>query len=147
VRHTLERLALNGDGKEQAAELLFAWPVAAAAPAAGQPFFRAPLEAAETPLERAARERREDSEKAAALEALRAPRRERRREDAGFSLDRLAPDTCESHFDCDAPLVCCDLLIARVCCSAGARVGPRRAGALIPIPVESDGATGPALPR
>ena len=51
------------------------------------------------------------------------------------------PAACEDNFDCERPMTCCDLLVARVCCSSGLMVGrpqPSLQGSLIPIPVEKD---------
>ena len=48
---------------------------------------------------------------------------------------------CESNADCEQPMVCCDLLVARVCCSSGMMVGmpqPSLQQSLIPIRVEKD---------
>ena len=99
-------------------------------------------EEAETPVERAARERKEMASEAARLKALRAPA-EVARALKGLPFLGLIrkPDTCESNLDCEQPQVCCDLLVARVCCSSGMMVGmpqPTRQGSLIPIPVERD---------
>ena len=90
----------------------------------------------ETPMERAARERAEDAAKRARIEALRTPKMERR---TMFGLD--APQACESSFDCEQPLVCCDLLFTSVCCAGGMmipRVDPAVQYQAIPIPVERD---------
>ena len=96
----------------------------------------------ETPVERAARERAEMASEAATLKALRAPA-EAARASKGLPFFGLVrkPDTCESDSDCEQPQRCCDLLVARVCCSSGMMVGsvqPTRQGSLIPIPVDRD---------
>ncbi|KAG8466151.1 hypothetical protein KFE25_001907 [Diacronema lutheri] len=44
---------------------------------------------------------------------------------------------CEETFDCEYPLFCCDLLLAKVCCSNGA-FAPVPQSIPIPIPVEPD---------
>jgi len=102
----------------------------------------------ETPMERAARERGEDAEKARRLRELRSPRAEKKR---GGLLGALkaprTPQSCESNYDCERPLVCCDLLVARVCCSSGMMIGaPPSLGLqpeLIPVPVPVDADDGP----
>ena len=51
------------------------------------------------------------------------------------------PQECETSYDCDAPMVCCDLIVASVCCSGGQRSNNQEGqmqGQLIPIPVEVD---------
>ena len=104
----------------------------------------APLATAgETPMERAARERAEDAEMVA----------QRRRGAKGgganlFSnlLNTVAPQQCESNYDCEAPLVCCDLIVASVCCSSGMMIGPpqravpqmQRQEIPVPVPVDDD---------
>ena len=102
----------------------------------------APLATAgETPMERAARERAEDAEMVA----------QRRRGAKGgganlFSnlLNTVAPQQCESNYDCEAPLVCCDLIVASVCCSSGMMIGPPQRAVPqmqrqeIPVPVDDD---------
>jgi hypothetical protein len=46
---------------------------------------------------------------------------------------------CETSYDCDYPLFCCDLLLAKVCCSNGAFAPiPQRIPIPIPIPAETD---------
>lgn len=44
---------------------------------------------------------------------------------------------CESAYDCEYPLFCCDLLLTKVCCSNGA-FAPVPQGIPIPIPVPVD---------
>merc|ERR1712087_885730 len=87
----------------------------------------------ETPMERAARERAEMAAKAELREA-------KKKEGWGLNLASLAPTPCETSYDCESPMVCCDLIFASICCSSGMLVGtPQGAvqGALIPIPVEA----------
>lgn len=46
---------------------------------------------------------------------------------------------CEESYDCEYPLFCCDLLLAKVCCSNGAFAPvPQNIPIPIPIPVEPD---------
>ena len=102
----------------------------------------------ETPVERAARERREDAEEAARLKALRTPAAEDKSGGFGLGLpgflSGMKPDGCETNYDCERPMVCCDLIVARVCCSSGLGLGPQQQGQmglqgqLIPIPVKKD---------
>ena len=110
--------------------------------------------ARETPMERAARERAEDAEQAKRLSELRAPPIVRSQDGPkGGLLSRLlpsdlVPQTCESNFDCDNPLVCCNLGFASICCSSGMMIGPppdasavpqlQRQAIPIPIPVDDD---------
>lgn len=47
------------------------------------------------------------------------------------------PNTCESNVDCEAPKVCCDFGVSKVCCAGG----PRQRSlygelALVPVPVD-----------
>jgi len=100
----------------------------------------------ETPMERAARERAEDADKARKLAELRMPKMDENRRKL-FSL----PQPCESSFDCEQPEVCCDLLFGSVCCSGGLLVPKRTDPALqeqaipIPVPVDRDGGLPPGL--
>ena len=122
------------------------------------PRARAPVAtAAETPMERAARERQEDAEAAQRLRELRSPQAaasDGKQRGSFFSNifsampDTSPPQSCESNYDCESPLVCCDLVFASICCSSGMMIGPpRREPQLqrqaIPIPVEA----GDAPPR
>jgi len=101
---------------------------------------------AETPFERAARERAEDAAKEAERRAQMIPIFEEpkaKKGPFGLSLGALAPQSCESNFDCERPMVCCDLIVASVCCNSGLMVGkPDPSASLqgvpIPIPVERD---------
>jgi len=102
----------------------------------------------ETPLERAARERAEDAAKQQRLRDLRTPKTAPK---SGVDLFGLTgPQSCETSYDCDAPMVCCDLLFATVCCTGGLLIPTadrRMQGSLqrqaIPIPVERDRAPQP----
>ena len=113
------------------------------------PRHTAPAMMAETPMERAQREREEDAAKRARIDALRTPKQETERSLFGMS----APQACETSFDCEQPLVCCDLLFTSVCCAGGQlipRVDPAVQLQMIPIPVERDSPgpdVGPAPPR
>lgn len=55
----------------------------------------------------------------------------------------LDKNTCESNFDCERPMVCCDFgFLVKRCCSTGAMVGPNTAqqhpyGKLVPVPADS----------
>ena len=102
--------------------------------------------AGETPMERAARERAEDAELAMRRRELRStPAAAGERGflsnffDAAFS-----PQACESNYDCEDPLVCCDLVVASICCSSGMMIGPpaprgsQLQGQAIPIPIPVD---------
>ena len=104
--------------------------------------------ARETPMERAAREREEDAARAQRLRELRAQGEGRGEKAQGDGLfARLAPSPCETNFDCERPLVCCDLIVTSVCCSSGMMVGaprdPQLEGQVIPIPVEVERQRGP----
>ena len=100
------------------------------------------MSAGESPMERAARERAEDAEKARALAELRKPKEDGMRQMKnmfGVSL----PQQCETSYDCERPDVCCDLLFGSFCCSGGLMIPEvTREKALqrqaIPIPVEVD---------
>ncbi|KAJ1636251.1 hypothetical protein T492DRAFT_960672 [Pavlovales sp. CCMP2436] len=46
-------------------------------------------------------------------------------------------DVCETSYDCDYPMICCDLLLAKVCCSNGA-FAPVQRNIPIPIPIPRD---------
>ena len=96
--------------------------------------------AMESPMERAARERAEDAEKAQRLEELRSQSADERQSTLfGVSM----PQQCETSYDCERPDVCCDLLFSKVCCNGGLMI-PTSDGAAalqrqaIPIPVEKD---------
>lgn len=86
------------------------------APRAPPPLASAAAEQ-ESPMERAARERAEDAMKERRL--LEKLRESQKKKDWGFGLASLAPTPCETSFDCESPMVCCDLLFASVCCSNG----------------------------
>jgi len=92
----------------------------------------------ETPMERAERERAEEAAKA---RRLMQQRESKRKKGWGINLASLAPTPCETSFDCESPMVCCDLVFTSICCSSGLMVGmppSQLQGALIPIPVEVD---------
>lgn len=106
--------------------------------------------AGETPMERAARERAEDAEVVQRRRELSTPAA---KGGGGFfsnlfSADLSGPQSCETNYDCEAPLVCCDLVVASVCCSSGMFVGPppqmQRQLIPIPIPVDDDSPRGGA---
>jgi len=114
---------------------------------------RAPVPVAtarETPMERAAREQVEDAERAERLTALRSAAVPPAKKGLFSSLLSSAPQTCESNDDCERPLVCCDLVVASICCSSGMMIGPPQASALqrqaipipIPVPVDAGGPHG-----
>ena len=54
-------------------------------------------------------------------------------------MQKGLPQACESSWDCDSPMVCCDLLVASVCCDGGlfipVRQGPMGQGSMVPIPI------------
>lgn len=118
----------------------------------GEPMASASMGTDESPMQRAARERAED---AAAKSELAA----RNKRDSGEKAKRsftnpfgsVGPTPCESSYDCDAPLVCCDLIVASVCCGGGIFI-PQRSPQqrmqeqLIPIPVERDEPRGRGMP-
>mmetsp|Transcript_54505 Transcript_54505/g.90383 ORF Transcript_54505/g.90383 Transcript_54505/m.90383 type:complete len:397 (+) Transcript_54505:28-1218(+) len=101
----------------------------------------------ETPMQRAARERAEEAEKQRRLSELRGGLNKKPRGGLKALLGIEGPQTCESSYDCDAPLVCCDLLVASVCCSGGLMIPLAPEPALqpqaIPIPVDR----GPQAPQ
>ena len=53
-------------------------------------------------------------------------------------LASAAPQGCETNFDCDRPMVCCDLNVfgasTRICCSNG-QMANSMAPQMVPIPV------------
>ena len=115
------------------------------------PVATAANDAAETPMQRAARERREDEEKRQRIAALREPKAAESPKNL-FGL--TAPQACETSYDCESPMVCCDLLFASVCCTGGMLIPTTDGGQqgsmqrqAIPIPVERDGPEGGAAPR
>ena len=173
-RHRLENIVFTGQEQAEPIQLAFAWPASGfPTPELAVPFFknanlalrtrgetsggaarpaprRAPppqasaaddeAEARETPMQRAARERSEDEAKRQRLAELRTPKEEKK---DLFGLS--APQQCETSYDCEAPMVCCDLLFATVCCTGGLLIPTADrtgTGALqrqaIPIPVERD---------
>ena len=104
-------------------------------------------------MQRAARERAEDAEKAQRLAELRAPKSEGKTGLFGISM----PQPCDTSYDCERPMVCCDLLFGSVCCDSGLMIGmpEKKVGDLqlqpraIPVPVDDDGPPGmpPGVPR
>ena len=114
--------------------------VARTASRAGFP--QATLSSPETPMQRAAREREEDAEKGRRLADLRKPKEEKQSGGGWNPFSNIKkPQECETSYDCDAPMVCCDLIVASVCCSGGQRASNgegQMQGQLIPIPVEVD---------
>lgn len=180
--HRLENIVLTGGEQAEQVRLAFAWPQAGfATPELAMPFFRS-LDAAlqhnapegghvptrysarsappvmeegrETPMQRAARERAEDEAKRQRLEALRNPNKGQGGGTNKLPFGLSGPTQCETSYDCDAPMVCCDLLFASVCCTGGILIPTREPeGVLqrqaIPIPVERDNGlpgNGPAGP-
>lgn len=106
----------------------------------------------ESPMERAAREREEDAAKARELAELRRGREEEKRGRFFNPFESVsAPQQCESSYDCEAPMVCCDLIVASVCCSGGMLIPTkspqqRMQEQAIPIPVERDQPGAPRIP-
>jgi len=95
----------------------------------------------ETPAQRAARERAEDADKARLLAEVNALEQERGRLGNAFGVQ--LPQACETSYDCDSPMVCCDLIFASVCCTGGLMIPVRPTFPVmqpraIPIPVEKD---------
>ena len=54
-------------------------------------------------------------------------------------MQKGLPQAFESSWDCDSPMVCCDLLVASVCCDGGlfipVRQDPMTQGSMVPIPI------------
>eukprot|EP00325_Prymnesiales_sp_UTEX-LB-985_P013177 CAMPEP_0174754622 /NCGR_PEP_ID=MMETSP1094-20130205/105831_1 /TAXON_ID=156173 /ORGANISM="Chrysochromulina brevifilum, Strain UTEX LB 985" /LENGTH=422 /DNA_ID=CAMNT_0015960501 /DNA_START=29 /DNA_END=1297 /DNA_ORIENTATION=- len=99
----------------------------------------------ETPMQRAARERAEDADRARRLREMRSPAPQGKAEREGLFGAFSMPQPCDTSYDCERPEVCCDLLFGSVCCSAGLMTPVRDTppgGMLqrqaIPIPVERD---------
>ncbi len=78
--------------------------------------------ARETPMERAARERCELEAKAASVASSAKRDLYGDKERKGF-LGALVVESCKSNFDCDRPMTCCDLFVAKVCCGGGVLAG------------------------
>jgi len=92
----------------------------------------------ETPMERAAREREEMAAEAKRLKELRTPKEAKKKGGRSFNLGL---QTCETNFDCERPLICCDLAVAKFCCGGGMMIGvppPSLQRVPIPIPVRKD---------
>ena len=51
-------------------------------------------------------------------------------------------DSCESNFDCERPMVCCDFLLKKVCCASGMKVFNGVPGQMQPVRIPI-----PAIPR
>jgi len=103
----------------------------------------------ETPMQRATRERDEDEAKARALAEMRAPKPSQEGESSFLGLSM--PEPCTTSYDCERPMVCCDLLFGSVCCTGGMMIPTVEGKAAlqrqaIPIPVERDDGTGPGSP-
>merc|ERR1712100_834390 len=95
------------------------------------------IPAHETPLQRAAREQEEMAQEAKRLQKLRTPKEQQTVGWFGVSQ----PQACETSYDCDRPMVCCDLLFTAVCCNGGMMIpttDPIMQPQAIPIPVERD---------
>lgn len=98
----------------------------------------------ETPMQRAARERSEMAEEKERRIRQAKPKDQPKR--AAFPFNPFAletPELCQSSYDCEAPMVCCDLIVISVCCSGGMMIptkspNQRLQEQLIPIPVERD---------
>ena len=112
--------------------------------------------ASETPTERAERERVEDADKARRLKEQRAGKQKPRGGPLSNLLSLGPPQGCESNYDCERPQVCCDLVVARVCCSSGQMIGggaPTEgpfaglAPSLMPIPIPVEGGQEQMSPR
>jgi len=175
--HRLESIIKTDQDHELPVSLGFLWPTGRmATPEMAMPFFRTlqlaaseaqaaemlrpdhssvrrarPPQASalsgETPMAKAARERDEDAQKAQRLAELRNPPKVQKKKGLfGFGG---GPQECETSYDCDAPMVCCDLLIANVCCSGGMMIpsapDPILQRQAIPIPVEKDSPFPPGM--
>ena len=93
----------------------------------------------ETPMQRAARERAEDKD----AQFKKMYQRENHQERMWwqrFLPSWSMPQQCETSFDCEPPEVCCDLLVARVCCDGGMLIPsvPQVQLQAIPIPVDDE---------
>lgn len=171
--HKLENIVLRGHEQPMPVSLASLWPRVGATPELALPFFRvlrlaveqapqqpwlaqaqptsrrAPVPVAsaaasgETPMQRAQREQAEDAEKARRIAERRAPDK---KGGLGAAFGLRAPQPCESSYDCESPMVCCDLIFASVCCTGGmmipARPEPGMQRQAIPIPVERDSPMG-----
>lgn len=172
--HRIENIVMSGQDFAQPISLGVLWPTTRlATPELAIPFFRtldtalldatpqtprrpqvpnpraSPPQASavsgETPMQKAAREREEDAAKARQLEELRTPKKKK----AGW-FDFGGPQQCETSYDCDEPMVCCDLIVASVCCNGGIMIptggDPALQRQAIPIPVEKDSPFPPGYP-
>jgi hypothetical protein len=111
----------------------------------GVPYASIEEPATETPMQRAARERAEMAEeKERRIRQAKAKEPPPKRAAFPFNPFALgAPQQCESSYDCEAPMVCCDLIVASVCCTGGMMIPTkspqqRLQEQMIPIPVERD---------
>ncbi|EOD18737.1 hypothetical protein EMIHUDRAFT_243530 [Emiliania huxleyi CCMP1516] len=108
--HRLSDIALTDEGAAVSAPLSFVWPVPElAVPELARPFFgqlkaALPHAARCGPIGGAARDA-----------------------DAASRAGAAGDGACETSFDCEAPMVCCDLMVTKVCCSSGIMVGQPRA--------------------
>jgi len=125
-------------------------PVSARSHTRRAPPPRASASERETPMQRAARERDEDSAKARALAEMRSPKADDGGEKSFLGLSM--PQPCTTSYDCERPEVCCDLLFGSVCCTGGMMIPTVEGKAAlqrqaIPIPVERDDGPVPGSPR
>ena len=105
----------------------------------------------ETPMQRAARERAEDAEKARKLAEKNAKATSGEQNVLSRLFASTAPQKCETSLDCESPMVCCDLfMLGSVCCGGGLmtpiRPSPEAQLQAIPIPVEEDTPGPPGFP-
>jgi len=116
-------------------------PMASAASDSSDP------KAPETPMQRAAREREEDMAKAQRLRELRTPKQ---KQHDLFGIGRRMPQPCDTSYDCERPKVCCDLLVASVCCDGGMMIPTTDRGVALQrqaIPISVDERDGPFPPQ
>jgi len=146
--HRLENLQLTGR-EQREVKLAFAWPVSGQAmPELAVPFFRSLVSAvgdAASPESRVP-----PTQPRAAEPTMVAPSDSPHdgARDTSPARDLLSellgvfklPEACETSYDCDAPSVCCDLLVARVCCDGGMLIPAARSPVpqprAIPIPID-----------
>lgn len=89
-------------------------------------------------LEMVQKEKQQTAQQIQAAELAAQEKKKKRGNFLRNMMGDVLTDTCESNFDCERPMVCCDFVFKKVCCASGMKVGNGIPGEMqtlrVPIP-------------
>lgn len=98
------------------------------------------IEAEVRELELIQREKQQAARQMAAAELAAEEKKKKRGNFLRNMMGDIMTDTCESNYDCERPMVCCDFVFKKVCCASGMKVMNGIPGQMqplrVPVPVE-----------